>query len=322
MIDYSIEIINNPAKLVNLVERLTAVSVFAVDIETVDWWNRHQERIALIQIAFRTERGVKVSVIDALSEIDLQTLRIPLESNSTTKIIHNAAFDATRLFNHYKFKVAPIHDTMLAARRNREKKCSLQTQAATHLNLHLDKRAQRSNWSRRPLDLKQIDYAAQDAYAALRLYELQTERNLDGLYRQKAPSSSIQEPLPLNNSLESVNATPNPDVLERQTDSLQANNASTFDLSTSSTAVLGIVSELPTRYGTEQLSVSVGKDRVGLAGWIIDSMIGKEADFDEGTARLVIADLLDRKLIKLTETQRLEATPKGINMWNQLKTTS
>ncbi len=67
MIDYSIEIINNPAKLVKLVERLSAVSVFALDIETVDWWNRHQERIALIQIAFRTVRGVKVSVIDVSS---------------------------------------------------------------------------------------------------------------------------------------------------------------------------------------------------------------------------------------------------------------
>jgi hypothetical protein len=205
MIDYSIELINNPAKLVKLVERLSAVSVFALDIETVDWWNRHQERIALIQIAFRTVRGVKVSVIDALGKLDLETLRLPLESNSTTKIIHNAAFDATRMFNHYKFKVAPIHDTMLAARRNGEKKCSLQTQAATHLNLHLDKRAQRSDWSRRPLDLKQISYAAQDAYAALRLYELQVERGLDGLYRLKEPSSSIQGHLPLNNSPESVN---------------------------------------------------------------------------------------------------------------------
>lgn len=210
---------------------------------------------------------------------------------------------------------------MLAARRNREKKCSLQTQAATHLNLHLDKRAQRSDWSRRPLDLKQISYAAQDAYAALQLYELQVKRSLDGLYRLKEPSSSIQGHLPLNNSPESVNPTTNLDVLERQTNLLQVTNASTFDLSTSSSAVLGIVSELPTRYGPEQLSVSVGKDRVGLAGWIIDCTIGKEADFDEGTARLVIADLLERELIKLTETQRLEATPKGIDMWHQLKTT-
>jgi hypothetical protein len=320
MIDYSIEIINNPAKLVKLVEHLTGVSVFALDIETVDWWNRHQERIALIQIAFRTVRGVKVSVIDALGNLDLETLRLPLESDSATKIIHNAVFDATRLFNNYKFKVAPIHDTMLAARRNREKKCSLQTQAATHLNLHLDKRAQRSDWSRRPLDIKQISYAAQDAYAALRLYELQVESSLDGLYRLKEPSS-IQGRLPLSNSPESVNPTTNPDVLNRQTNLLQATNASTFDLSTSSTAVLGIISELPTRYGPEQLSVSVGKDRVGLTGWIIDCTIGKEADFDEGTARLVIADLLERELIKLTETQRLEATPKRIDMWHQLKTT-
>ena len=322
MADYSIEIINNQSKLANLVAHLAAASVFAIDIETVDWWNRHQERIALIQIAFPTQRGIKVVVIDALGELDLKTLGAPLESTSTTKIIHNAAFDATRLFNHYQFKVAPIHDTMLAARRNGEKTCSLQAQAAVHLNLHLDKGAQRSDWSRRPLDLKQISYAALDAYAALKLCQHQVKRNLNGAYRLKDPSSTIQGQLPLEDSPEPVRLAITQDSPAREQNNIpQETDSSTLNLTASLTALLGIISELPTRYGPDQLAVSVGSDRVGLAGWIVDRTLGKDADFDEGTARLVIADLLERKLVKMTDTRRLEATPEGNDLWRKLKTT-
>ncbi len=321
MADYNIEIINNQSKLANLVAHLAAASVFAIDIETVDWWNRHQERIALIQLAFRTQRGIKVVVIDALGELDLKTLGAPLESTSTTKIIHNAAFDATRLFNHYQFKVAPIHDTMLAARRNGEKTCSLQAQAAVHLNLHLDKGAQRSDWSRRPLDLKQISYAALDAYAALQLYQHQIKKNLNGAYRLK-DSSSVQGQLPLGDSPEPVRLPITQEVPAREQNNISLEtDFCIMDLPASLTALLGIISELPTRYGPDQLAVSVGSDRVGLAGWIVDRTLGKDSDFDEGTARLVIADLLERKLVKMTDTRRLEATPEGNDLWRKLKTT-
>ena len=53
---------------------------------------------------------------------------------------------------------------------------------------------------------------------------------------------------------------------------------------------------------------------------IVDRTLGKDADFDEGTARLVIADLLERKLVKMTDTRRLEATPEGNDLWRKIKT--
>ncbi len=325
MADYTIEIINNQRKLANLLEGLASASEFAIDIETVDWWNRRCERIALVQIAFGTTSSdssgaVKVAVIDALSELDLKSLGAVLESSRAVKIIHNAAFDATRLFRHYKFKTAPIYDTMLAARRNGEKRCSLQSQVFTHLNLHLDKGGQRSDWSRRPLDLKQINYAALDAYAALQLYRHQLKRNLNGSYRLKDSSASLQGRLPLGGSSKQVNPATEQDVSPQNRNEATPETAtSTIKLSAPLVALLGIISELPTRYGPESLSVSVGTGRIGLAGWIIDRTLGRDADFDEETARLAIAELFERQLIHLTETRRLEATEEGNRIWRKMK---
>ncbi len=70
MPDFTVELINNQTKMERLIDRLAAPSVIALDIETVNWWNRHQERIALVQIAFRAGRQPKVAVIDALAELD------------------------------------------------------------------------------------------------------------------------------------------------------------------------------------------------------------------------------------------------------------
>ena len=95
--DYTVELINNQTKLTGLVNRLASVPFIALDIETVDWWNRRQERVALIQIAFRIEKQTKVAIVDALARLDLEPLRPVFESEKITKVIHNAVFDASRL---------------------------------------------------------------------------------------------------------------------------------------------------------------------------------------------------------------------------------
>jgi hypothetical protein len=87
----------------------------------------------------------------------------------------------------------------------------------------------------------------------------------------------------------------------------------------SAIALLGVVTELGGRYSPDRLAVSAGSDRVGLAGWIIDRTPGADADLDEDTARLEIAELCDRGLIRLHTAQRLEATGSGSRLWQQLK---
>jgi hypothetical protein len=310
--DFTLEFIKDDQGLRRLAETLLEKTAFSVDIETIEWWNRQRERVALIQLAFRHAEQPKVAVVDALAKLDLNVLRKPFEETSIVKIIHNAAFDAPRLAKHYEINVSPVHDTMLAARASGERKYSLKAQAAIHLGLHLDKSAQRSDWSRRPLDTKQLYYAAMDAHATRLLYENQIGRNLKYDYRLRKNISSEQGLLPLSGVQETENI-PAPLL------SVIKEINSETPLTNLSAALLGIVAELPTRYSPDSLPVSLGTDRIGLAGWIIDRRLGAETELDEETIKLAIADLCERKLLQITDLRRLEATEKGAQAWQSLK---
>jgi hypothetical protein len=312
-LDYSITFINDPPRLTTFSESLTSVAAIALDIETVNWWHPRTERVALIQIAYRVERKIRVAVIDALAKIDPTILRAPLELGSTTKVMHNAAFDAVRLSRHFRISAAPIHDTLVAARQSGEKRYSLKAQVEKHLHLPLDKSAQRSDWSLRPLHPQQLAYAARDAVATLLLYEHQINRGLTGGYRLRAEMTEQQTALPLNVSLPCGVPTEPQKLVEPQPP------FSAPVLSAPSLALLGIITELPSRYYPEQLAVSIGEDRVGLTGWIIDRILGEDADLDESTAKLEIAGLCQNGLISITPTRRLEANEVGRAIWHAHK---
>lgn len=319
--DFTLKIIKDAGELQRLSDRLVTLTEFALDIETTEWWNRHRERVALVQIAYRAqERRVKVFIIDALARFDLEPLRLPLEKSAAVKIIHNAGFDATRLNKHYNFSLAPIFDTMLAARRSGERKYSLKAQAETHLALRLDKSARNGDWSRRPLDNRQVFYAALDAFATLLLYENQAERGLrGGDYRLKSSSSSTQNLLPLDDLPPAV--LPEDSRTSAVADAVFAENTSSkSDLSEVEIAVLGIITELPTRYSPDALAASTGsRGRVGLAGWIIDRRLGADAEPDEEEIKMAINNLCDRGLVKVTETRRLESTIGGERLWRKIR---
>lgn len=129
--DFTLKIIKDAGEVEHLSDVLATLPAFALDIETTERWNRRRERIALIQIAFRTKERIKIFIIDALARFDPEPLRLPLEKSASVKIIHNAAFDAARLSKHYNFSLTPAFDTMLAARRSGERKYSLKAQTET-----------------------------------------------------------------------------------------------------------------------------------------------------------------------------------------------
>ena len=293
--------------------RISSAHALALDLETSNWWDPQSERIALLQLAFRERRQLRAVIIDALAQLDLRPLRLPFAQGTTTKAIHNAAYDAVRLARHFRITTSPIHDTMLAARRSGERSCSLQAQAQIHLGLQLDKREQRSDWSHRPLGQEQLHYAARDAVCTLLLYEDQIRRGLRGDYELRESAPQRQTSLPLS---EAASSTPD---LRRMLASEEVEAAAAAGLSAPALALLGIVSELGGRYSPERLAASVGSERVGLAGWIIDRVVGSETDVEEDTAKLKIAGLCEGGLVRLSAPRRLEATEGGTQLWQRVK---
>ncbi len=209
---------------------------------------------------------------------------------------------------------------MAAARGGGDRRYSLQAQAQIHLNLPLDKSGQRSDWSRRPLDAKQIHYAALDAFATLLLYEHQTKRKLNGHFQLKSAIESAQASLPLIDESKTKTSRIKSSSNDRRSPVNRSDSLPKDEFSLPEKALLGIITELPTRYHPDQLTASVGvEQRVGLAGWIIDKTLGVGTDLDEETAKLAIANLCERNLVRITETRRLEATEDGARRWQQMR---
>lgn len=310
MENYRVTYINDQARLAALADGLEAAVALALDIETAEWWDRRRERVSLVQLAYRREGELRVAVVDALAPLDPAALRRPLEQGTAIKAVHNAAYDAARLARHYEIKVSPVHDTMLAARRSGERRYSLKAQAETHLGMRLDKEEQRADWGLRPLGPRQIAYAAADAAATLLLYEHQAGRGLRGDYRPRGETAVGQGALPLDAPAPGESQNP-PEGESRRRGPEGA------ELSDAALALLGIVTELPSRYYPEQLAASVGGDRVGLAGWIIDQVLGREADVDESVAKEEIAGLCRLGLVRITPTRRLEAEEAGAALWRR-----
>ena len=309
MFDHAVQFIQQPEPLALLAERLLNAKAMALDIETVNWWDRQREQVALLQLAFRTQEKTEVVIIDTLVLRDLEALRRPLELSLSTKAIHNASYDATRLQRHYGIATSPIYDTMLAARRSGDKKCSLQAQVAAHLGIELDKTEQRGDWGRRPLSDEQLRYASRDAVVTLMLYEQQLARGLRGDYELRERSATVAD-------RPQWRAVP---LISEDEPTIEMRALQSEELDQAALALLGVIAELHGRYSPEQLAASVGSERIGLAGWIMDQTLGTEIDVDEASARQVIADLCATGFTHISLTRRLEATNAGTQRWQQHK---
>lgn len=289
MTPYRIEIIDHDQEFQRLLPRLIGATVLAVDIETINWWSREDERISIVQIGFRENDQITVAICDLLSGWNPEGLRYPLETSLQTKVIHNASYDAVRLARHYGIRTSPVHDTMLAARRSGEKKCSLQALVERHLGLTIEKTEQRSDWSRRPLSREQLNYAALDAVCTLELYERQIARGLRGDYELR-PSI---HPSPKN-------IAPSPETINESWQMVQT----PIDQSLPE-ALIRIVFNFPGRYSARQLAASISDGRSGMIGWILDQTFGPDPTFDEATTLAAINQLCIERTLAVNSEGRL-----------------
>ncbi|MBN1379117.1 MAG: ribonuclease D [Gammaproteobacteria bacterium] len=126
-------------------------------------------QLALIQIT-NTEL---IYCIDPLAIDDLSALYELLENPAITKVFHAASQDLEIFFHLRQCVPQPIFDTQVAASLlGLGEQIGYAALVEKVLNIELDKSHSRTNWMQRPLQSKQIRYAADDVRYLSRLYPL------------------------------------------------------------------------------------------------------------------------------------------------------
>ncbi len=161
------KIIDTEAELEKAVSILKNTKTVAVDMEA-DSMYHFQVKVCLVQMA--TEKST--IVVDPLQVKNLSPLK-PLFSNpDIKKIFHGADYDVRSLFRDFSIEINNLFDTELACRFLGIKETGLEAVIEKYLNITLDKKCQKKDWSQRPLPKEMIDYAAADVKYLLTLTQV------------------------------------------------------------------------------------------------------------------------------------------------------
>jgi hypothetical protein len=155
--------------LAQVVSDLWSYDVIGVDVETT----LRTQQPCLLQIAC----PAFTAVIDLQLIRDLTPLRELLAAAHINKAIHNAAFEC-RVLGSLDLPVRPVYDTLKLSRALGPTGVShrLADVCYREIRRQIDKSRQTSDWARRPLTQRQIEYAALDAEVLIPLYEALSAR--------------------------------------------------------------------------------------------------------------------------------------------------
>ncbi len=156
--------VRTPSQLAALAKTLLNTPRFAVDVES-DSFYHYYEKVCLLQVS----AGGVDYVVDPLQVSDLSVLREPFARPDIEKVFHAATNDLDLLFWRHDIRVKGLFDTMVAARVVGHARLGLSVLVEHYCGVHLEKRFQRYDWSRRPLSHEHLDYARLDTHYLLRL---------------------------------------------------------------------------------------------------------------------------------------------------------
>jgi ribonuclease D len=193
-------LIKTPAELTDLVRRLKASDRIAVDTESNSLF-AYQERVCLIQFSIPGED----TLLDPLAVGDLSPLAPVFSDPRIEKVLHAAEYDVMCLKRDFNFTFDALFDTYHAARILGWKKPGLGNILEDVFDVKLDKRFQRANWGKRPLDPEMLDYARFDTHYLIPLRDRLADelragdhwaeaQELFKLLNQTPPAASVSDP--------------------------------------------------------------------------------------------------------------------------------
>ena len=152
-----VALIQSQAELEALFARLRGAPLLAVDTEAASF-HRFTDRVYLLQISSREE----TAVVDPLAVENLAPLGQVLADPAVETVFHDADYDLRLLDREYGYHASRLFDTRIAAQLLNEPGVGLAALLEKYLDVRLDKRFQRADWSARPLSPAMLEYAAAD----------------------------------------------------------------------------------------------------------------------------------------------------------------
>ncbi|HHL19511.1 MAG TPA: ribonuclease D [Thiothrix sp.] len=186
------EYIDTTDKLQHFINRISTASWVALDTEFIR--GRHYfSRLCLIQIATEDHIGC----IDPLACKDLSAFASILYNKKITKVLHAVHQDIDIFYQLFKQIPTPIFDSQTAAAvLGIGHQIGYSNLVLALLGIELDKSQSRTDWAKRPLSSKQLDYAIDDVRYLREIYpllltQLQQLNRLDWLIPSAEHSTAL-----------------------------------------------------------------------------------------------------------------------------------
>ncbi|HSH69457.1 MAG TPA: HRDC domain-containing protein [Deferrisomatales bacterium] len=172
------QLIDTPEAVQAWLAGLEDAPCLAVDFEA-DGLFSYREKLCLIQV---TDRG-KNRIIDPLAVPEMLSGFAPLLADpDLPKVFHGADYDVRLWKRAIHSPLRGLFDTMIAAQFCGRGQVGLAALLAEFFDLTLDKRYQKANWGKRPLEPGMLEYAALDTAYLIPLREI-LEKELEQLGR-------------------------------------------------------------------------------------------------------------------------------------------
>ena len=145
---------------------LAGENLIGVDLEA-DSMHSFSEKICLIQVA-----GSDMAyLIDPFLISDFSPFSRLLEKPDMIKVLHGSDFDVRSLDRELSVEIANLFDTEIACRFLNVKERGLGALLMAYFDVHVDKKYQKVDWSRRPLKEEMIEYSVGDVAHLADLYD-------------------------------------------------------------------------------------------------------------------------------------------------------
>ena len=184
--------ISTQAELEAFCSQASTCGIIAVDTEFLRE-KTYYPKLCLVQV----NAGGNIAAIDPILIEDLSPLARLFEDESITKVFHACTQDLEVILDGMGCHVAPVFDTQLAAAfLGMRQQLSYGALVEAYCDVHLAKAESLTDWSRRPLDPEQLQYAEDDVRYLPGIYDTMVKRliELDRLAWVQPEMAALSDP--------------------------------------------------------------------------------------------------------------------------------